>query len=112
MTKELSDKSVTMTINRLFNEKSRIKRSHTFVRDVYKHEKVTSFTHDSKTATKIERIYQRGGKCSYKTLLKPIGSCSAGLKTVVLKKLARFTPACLNAFLYYIKIAHITVIVK
>jgi transposase len=55
--KELSDNGVSISINRLIDEMSRIKRIHTFFDDINKPIKVESFTLGSELAAQIEQIY-------------------------------------------------------
>jgi transposase len=62
--KELSAKGISVTINRLMDEMSRIKRIHTFFGDINKPEKVESFTLGSEMARQIEEIYQLKEKYS------------------------------------------------
>jgi len=56
--KELSEKGISISINRLIDDMSRIKRIHTFFGDINKPEKVSSFTLGSELARQIEEIYQ------------------------------------------------------
>jgi len=62
--KELSEKGISITINRLMNEMSRIKRIHTFFGDINKPEKVTSFTLGNERAIQIEELYHLKEKYS------------------------------------------------
>jgi len=56
--KELSDAGVSISINRLMDEMSGLKRIHTFFGDLKNPAKVESFTRCSKLATQIEQIYK------------------------------------------------------
>jgi transposase len=56
--KELSEKGITVSINKLIDEMARIKRIHTFFDDINKPQKVESFTHGSELATQIESMYE------------------------------------------------------
>jgi len=62
--KELSEKGISVSINRLIDEMSRIKRIHTFFGDISKPEKVTSFTRGNDLGKQIEEIYQLKEKYS------------------------------------------------
>lgn len=62
--KELNDKGIQITINRLLDEMIAIKRVNTFFGDINKPEKVQSFTLGSELAQKIENIYQLKDKYS------------------------------------------------
>jgi transposase len=55
--KELSDYGISISINRLIKEMSRIKRIHTFFDDIDKPTKVQSFTLGSAPAARIEQLY-------------------------------------------------------
>ena len=56
--KELFDRGIRITINRLIDEMSQVKRIHTFFGDLKKPQKVESFTRGSETAMEIETIYK------------------------------------------------------
>jgi len=62
--KELDDKGINISINRLLDEMAGIKRVDTFFGDIDKPEKVQSFTLGSKMAQQIEDLYQLKGKYS------------------------------------------------
>ena len=64
LVKELSDAGISININRLIGEMSRIKRIHTFFGDTNKPEKVESFTLGSDLAHQIERLYHLKEKYS------------------------------------------------
>jgi transposase len=56
--KELSDKGISIPINRLIDEMSRIKRINTFFGDIDKPKKVITYTRGNEHANQIEEIYQ------------------------------------------------------
>ena len=57
--KELSENAgITISINKLIDGMSRIKRIHTFIGDINKPNKIESFTKGDDIATKIENIYK------------------------------------------------------
>lgn len=56
--KELSEHDIHISINRLIEEMSRIKRINTFFGDIKKPQKVASFTLGSKLAGQIEQLYK------------------------------------------------------
>ena len=58
LAKELSEKGVMISINRLMEEMTDIKRIHTFFGDINKPEKVESFTLGSEVAQQIEQLYK------------------------------------------------------
>jgi len=64
LVKELSDKGISITINRLIEEMTRIKRINTFFGDIDNPEKVTSFTRSSDRGNQIESLYQLKEKYS------------------------------------------------
>jgi transposase len=64
LVKELFDNGVSVSVNRLIDEVSRIKRIHTFFRDANRIEKVESFTLGSKLAEQIEQLYKLKEKYS------------------------------------------------
>ena len=64
LVRELSDKGVSISINKLIDEMSRIKRVHTFFGDISKPENVTSFTRGNELSGQIEKIYRLKEKYS------------------------------------------------
>ena len=62
--KELSDMGISISINKLVDEMSRIKRINTFFGDLKKPERVTSFTLGSGLAQQIEEAYRLKEKYS------------------------------------------------
>jgi transposase len=62
--KELSDHGIHITINRLMEEMSRIKRVHTFLGDTKKPQKISSFTRGNELAGQIEQLYSLKEKYS------------------------------------------------
>ena len=62
--KELSDKGISVSVNRLINEMSRIKRINTFFGDLKKPECVTSFTIGNDLAQQIDEEYKLKKKYS------------------------------------------------
>jgi len=62
--KELADAGISISINRLIDEMSGIKRIHTFIGDIKKPGKLESFTQGSKLAMQIEQIYKLKEKYS------------------------------------------------
>jgi transposase len=64
LVKELSEKGLSVTVNRLMDEMSRIKRIHTFFGDVNKPERVETFTLGSELARQIEESYKLKEKYS------------------------------------------------
>jgi transposase len=64
LTKELSDKNISISIDRLMDEMSRIKRVHTFFGDIDKPGTVESFTLGSDLAKQIEKLYMLKEKYS------------------------------------------------
>jgi transposase len=62
--KELSQHGIHITINRLMEEMSHIKRIHTFFGDIKKPQKVASFTTGSELARQIECLYRLKEKYS------------------------------------------------
>ncbi len=62
--KELEDKGIHISINRLLNEMAGIKHVDTFFGDIDKPEKVESFTLGSELAQKIDEVYQLKRKYS------------------------------------------------
>jgi transposase len=64
LVKELSDTGISITVNRLIDEMSRIKRIHTFFGEINKPEKVTSFTRGNDLGIQIEEIYRLKEKYS------------------------------------------------
>jgi len=57
LVKELHDAGITISINQLIDELSRIKRVHTFIGDIKKPKKLESYTLGSPLAQRIEAIY-------------------------------------------------------
>ena len=64
LVKELYDNGISISINRLMDEMSRLKRIHTFFGDIKKPDKVESFTLGSELAGRIEQIYNLKEKYS------------------------------------------------
>jgi len=62
--KELSEKGVLVSINKLIDEMSRIKRIHTFFGDINRPEKISSFTRGKELGCQIEAIYKLKEKYS------------------------------------------------
>ena len=62
--KEISDNGISITINRLIDEMSRIKRIHTFFGDINKPEKASSFTLGKELARQIGEMYHLKEKYS------------------------------------------------
>jgi len=62
--KELSDKGIKTSINKLIDEMAKIKRIHTFFDDENKPEKVESFTSGSELAMQVDTIYDLKNKYS------------------------------------------------
>ena len=62
--KELSEQGISISINRLIDEMSRIKRINTFFGDMNKPEKVESFTLGNELAGRIEQLYRLKDKYS------------------------------------------------
>jgi len=62
--KELSEAGIHITINRLMEEMSHIKRVHTFFGDMRKPQKIASFTRGSDLAEKVEQLYSLKKKYS------------------------------------------------
>jgi transposase len=58
LSKELDEMGITISIDRMIDEMSRIKRIHTFFGDINKPEKVTSFTRGNGVAQRIEGAYR------------------------------------------------------
>jgi len=58
LSKELDEMGITISIDRMIDEMSRIKRIHTFFGDINKPEKVTSFTRGNDVAQRIEAAYR------------------------------------------------------
>lgn len=64
LVKELSDRGINITVNRMLEEMSGIKKINTFFGDVSKPEKVESFTLGSELAQQIESVYHLKEKYS------------------------------------------------
>ena len=64
LVKELSDAGISISINRLMDEMSSLKRIHTFFGDLKKPAKVESFTRCSEIAMQIEQMYKLKEKYS------------------------------------------------
>jgi len=64
LSKELSDNGISVSINRLIDEMSFIKKINTFFGDLNKPEKVESFTQGSELAQQIEQLYKLKEKYS------------------------------------------------
>lgn len=64
LVKELSDRGIKITVNRMLDELSGIKKINTFFGDVSKPEKVESFTLGSELAQQIESVYHLKEKYS------------------------------------------------
>ena len=62
--KELSEKGISISMNRLVDDMAKIKRIHTFFDDIKKPVKVESFTLGSDLAMQIERLYNLKEKYS------------------------------------------------
>ena len=58
LVRELFDKGITISINELIDEMSRVKRVHTFFGDINNPEKVTSFTRGNEMADQIVEMYR------------------------------------------------------
>jgi transposase len=56
--KELSDKAISITINRFNDEMARIKKINTFFRGMNKPEKVQSFTNGNELVSRIEQLFK------------------------------------------------------
>ena len=64
LVKELSDKGINISINRLMDEMARIKRVNTFFDDINKPTKVESFTLGDELGQQIEELYKLKNKYS------------------------------------------------
>ena len=64
LVKELDEIGITISIDRMIDEVSRIKRIHTFFGDINKPEKVTSFTQGNEVAQQIEGAFRLKEKYS------------------------------------------------
>lgn len=64
LVKELSDSGINITVNRMLDELSGIKKINTFFGNVSKPEKVESFTLGSELAQQIESVFRLKGKYS------------------------------------------------
>jgi transposase len=64
LVKELDELGITISIDRMIDEVSRIKRIHTFFGDINKPEKVTSFTQGNEVAQQIEGAFRLKEKYS------------------------------------------------
>ena len=64
LVKELDEMGISISIDRMIDEMSRIKRIHTFFGDINKPERVSSFTRGNEVAQQIERIYRLREKYS------------------------------------------------
>jgi transposase len=64
LVKELDDMGITVSIDRMIDEMSRIKRIHTFFGDINKPERVLSFTLGNEVAQQIEGAYRLKEKYS------------------------------------------------
>ena len=62
--RELDKMAITISVDRMIDEMSRIKRIHTFFGDINKPEKVTSFTRGNDVAQQIESVYRLKEKYS------------------------------------------------
>jgi transposase len=64
LVQELSEKGVTISINKLIDEMAQIKRIHTFFDNINKPQRVESFTRGSEMAAQIESLYKLKNKYS------------------------------------------------
>ena len=64
LVKELDEMGITISVDRMIDEMSRIKRIHTFFGDINKPERVTSFTQGNDVAQQIESTYRLKEKYS------------------------------------------------
>jgi transposase len=58
LVKELDEMGITISIDRMIDEMSRIRRVHTFFGDISKPERVSSFTRGNEVAQQIEGAYR------------------------------------------------------